>query len=360
MYLKNLSILNYRNVEEAEFEFSDKINCFVGNNGVGKTNILDSIYYLSFCKSWLNSIDNQNINYSSDYFMIKGKYQLEDSMNIVSCSFKKAKKKSFKLNSKEYSRLSDHIGLIPLIVISPYDSNIILSGSDERRKFMDITISQFDKAYLQDLLNYNKALQQRNKLLKQFAKSNYFDEDMLGIWDMQLIKYGHLLFEKRAKYIETLIPIFKESYKNLSKDEEQVNLSYKSQLKDNDLKQLFKDNLLKDRMLQYTTSGIHKDDLDFVLNDYPLKKTASQGQQKTFLIALKLAQFEYVKITSGLLPILLLDDIFDKLDSSRVKQIIALVTKNGFGQIFISDTNKERMKNILSETDIDNKIFYIQ
>ncbi len=359
MYLKHLSILNYRNIEEAEFEFSDKINCFIGNNGVGKTNILDSIYYLSFCKSRLNSIDNQNINHSADYFLLKGKYQQSELSKTVSCSFQKSKKKSFKLNSKEYSRLADHIGLLPLIIVSPHDSNIILSGSEERRKFMDITISQFDKEYLQNLINYNKALMQRNKLLKQFAKNNYFDEDMLAIWDMQLINYGNPLFEKRKQYIESLVPIFKNSYKHLSQDEEQVELIYKSQLKDNDFSQLLKDNLLKDRMLQYSTSGVHRDNLEFILKQYPLKKTGSQGQQKTFLIALKLAQFEYVKNSSGLLPILLLDDIFDKLDSNRVKQIITLVTKDEFGQIFISDTNRERMKNILKESNIDSKIFHI-
>lgn len=357
MYLKKLSLLNYRNIEEAEFEFSDKINCFIGNNGVGKTNILDSIYYMSFCKSWLNSIDNQNINYNADYFMIKGNYFFSDSTNTLSCSFKKGKKKSFKLNTKEYLRLSDHIGLIPLIVISPYDSNIILSGSDERRKFMDITISQFDKAYLQNLMNYNKALLQRNKLLKQFAKNNYFDNSSIDIWNIQLVRFADFIFNKRKKYIDSLIPIFKNYYKHLSKDEEEVSLSYKSQLIDDSLDNLLTGNILKDRVLQYTTCGTHKDDLDFILNHHALKKTASQGQQKTFLIALKLAQFDYIKSISQSMPILLLDDIFDKLDSTRVKQIIGLVTNNDFGQIFISDTNKERLKTILSDTNIDYRIF---
>ncbi len=359
MHLKNLSILNYRNFENLELDFSEKINCFIGNNGVGKTNILDAIYYLSFCKSWLNPIDSQNIRYETDFFMIKGSYQFESLSEDISCGLKKGKKKSFKRNQKEYSKLSDHIGLIPLVTVSPYDSNLILAGSEERRKFMDITISQFDKDYLASLLNYNKVLAQRNQLLKQFSQNNYFDKDSLEVWDLQLAKLGQVIFEKRKNFIVDIVPVFQKYYDYISDEKEKVVLEYKSQLTDNQLINLLNENLVKDRVLQYTNTGIHKDDLSFLLSEHPLKKNASQGQQKTYIIALKLAQFDYIKKTGQHKPILLFDDIFDKLDALRVKQIIHLVADNNFGQIFITDTNKDRLDKILKEIHIPYKLFKI-
>jgi DNA replication and repair protein RecF len=357
MNLRHLSLLNYRNFEELELDFSDKINCFIGNNGVGKTNILDSIYFLSFCKSWLNPIDIQNIRYGSDYFVIKGSYQFNEVVETILCGLAQGKKKSFKRNSKEYERLSDHIGLLPLITVSPYDSNLILGNSEERRKFMDIIISQFDKEYLQKLVKYNKVLQQRNQLIKQIAPNSAIDRESIDVWDDQLVGYGNSIFEKRKKYVENIVPIFQQYYSDISENKEIVALEYKSQLNDTDFKSSLKASFEKDRFLQYTSVGIHKDDLAFVLNENPLKKHASQGQQKTYIIALKLAQFDYIKTMSGYKPILLFDDIFDKLDTSRVKQIIHIIADHNFGQIFITDTNKERLDIILKEIGISYKMF---
>lgn len=359
MHLKSLSLNNYRNFEELELVFSEKINCFIGNNGVGKTNILDSIYYLSFCKSWLNPIDSQNINYEKDFFLIKGKYQFPNLIEEITCALKKSKKKSFKRSNKEYERLSDHIGLIPLVTVSPYDANLILSGSDERRKLMDISISQYDKNYLSDLLNYNKVLAQRNQLLKSFYKNNYYDETSLEVWDHQLINYAVSLYNKRDQFISEIKPIFQRYYNCIAPENENVALVYKSQLKNEDFADLVKESRQKDRVMQYTNVGIHKDDLGFNLSEHPLKKNASQGQQKTYLIALKLAQFDYVKNLGKTMPILLFDDIFDKLDASRVSQIIHLVADNNFGQIFITDTNRERLERILKEIHISYKLFNI-
>jgi len=357
MDLKSLSLLNYRNFEELKLDFSEKINCFIGNNGVGKTNILDSIYFLAFCKSWLNPIDSQNIRYGSDYFMIKGNFQFSDLIETISCGLKNGRKKSFKRNSKEYSKLSEHIGLIPLVTVSPYDSDLIIGGSEERRRFIDIIISQFDKEYLDKLLKYNRILTQRNQLLKQFASQGKFDMESLEIWDVQLIAHGNVLYQKRTEYIKNIIPIFNKYYRYISSDTESVSLEYKSQLNEANFDDLLKNSLEKDRILQYSTIGTHKDDLIFYLNANPLKKNASQGQQKTYLIALKLAQFDYIKQIGGIKPILLFDDIFDKLDSERVKQIIHLVADNNFGQIFITDTNKERLYHILKEIHIAYKLF---
>jgi DNA replication and repair protein RecF len=357
MNLRQLSLLNYRNFDELSLVLSDKINCFIGNNGVGKTNILDSIYFLSFCKSWLNPVDVHNIKYGTDYFMIKGVYNFGEIDETISCGLAKGKKKTFKRNSKEYDRLSDHIGLIPLITVSPYDSNLIQGGSEERRKFMDIIISQYDKDYLQKLLKYNRVLLQRNQLLKQISGSPAFDRESLEIWDDQLVMLGSMIFEKREAYIKNIEPIFQQYYSDISQGKEIVGLEYKSQMKEGDFKTALGQAFEKDRILQFTTVGIHKDDLMFVLNENPLKKHASQGQQKTYTIALKLAQFDYIKSLSGCKPILLFDDIFDKLDASRVNQIIHSIADHHFGQIFISDTNKTRVESILKEIGISYKLF---
>jgi DNA replication and repair protein RecF len=359
MYLSHLSLLNYRNFEELELDFSDKINCFIGNNGVGKTNILDSIYFLSFCKSWLNPIDIQNIKYNQDFFLIKGIYTMNESTETISCGIARGKKKSFKRNTKEYDRLSDHIGLIPLLTVSPYDSGLILGNSDERRKFMDIIISQFDKDYLQKLMKYNKVLQHRNQLLKQNPANVSFDRQIIEIWDEQLIFLGQQIYNKRMDYVKKIIPIFQDYYSGISAGKEQVGLEYKSQLSETDYRKALAENLERDRLLQYTSIGIHKDDLLFTLHNSPLKKHASQGQQKTYLIALKLAQFDLILSIDKVKPILLFDDIFDKLDAERVRQIIHLLADHHFGQIFISDTNKDRLDNILKQIGISYKLFIL-
>ena len=361
MYLQKLKLTNFKNCAGAEIVLSDKVNCFVGNNGAGKTNVLDSIYYLSFCKSCFNSVDNQNIKHGEDFFGIHGEYFIQQQTNdLVSCVQKRAKKKSFKLNKKEYDRLADHIGLIPLVMISPYDRDLINDGSELRRKYIDGVISQFDAAYLNDLISYNKALLQRNTLLKSFSERNYFDEESLLIWNEKLSTLGHNIFQKRKEFLDEFNPIFEEFYQYLSGGKEKVKINYDSQLNDKPLSELLLEFVHKDRMIRYTSQGTHKDDLLFTLNDFPVKKFGSQGQQKTFVIAIKLAQFEFTRIKKGFKPILLFDDIFDKLDDNRVQQIIHLVNQDNFGQVFISDTQRQRIANLFDNTDIEHKIFMVE
>ncbi|MCB2195338.1 MAG: DNA replication/repair protein RecF [Bacteroidetes bacterium] len=359
MYLKELSLINFKNYSQSELAFSPKINCFIGSNGVGKTNLLDAIYYLSMCKSYLNPIDSQNVRYDEDFFVLQGDYLLKDKNESIYCGLKKNKKKQFKRNKKEYQKLSDHIGLLPVVMISPTDNSLILDGSDERRKFMDSVISQYDKVYLDNLIRYNRALVQRNKLLKDFYQQRSFDADTLDIWDEQLVALGEKVYNVRVKFVEDLIPIFQEYYTRISGDKEAVQLVYNSQLHEGDFRDLLKEALEKDRIVQHTTVGVHKDDLTLTLENYPIKKAGSQGQQKTFLVSLKLAQFDFIKQLSGFKPILLLDDIFDKFDKNRVRQIIELVAENHFGQIFITDTSQDWLENILEEISIPHHIFII-
>ena len=323
MFLQKLSLTNFKNYTEAELLLSDKINCFVGNNGAGKTNILDAIYYLSFCKSYFNSSDNQNIKHDCDFFAIHGKYNNQNnSDDKVSCIQKRNHKKVFKKNSSTYSRLADHIGSIPLVMISPYDRDLINDGSELRRKYIDGVISQFDKVYLNDLLSYNKALQQRNSLLKQMFDGKYFDETALEIWNDKLLLHGVNIFEKRKIFLNEFNPLFEEYYNFLVGSKETVSITYESQLLDNSFGDLLASSEKKDRIIRYTTCGIHKDDLIFNIGGFPVKKFGSQGQQKSFVIAIKLAQFEFTRRMKSFKPILLLDDIFDKLDDERVTQII--------------------------------------
>lgn len=360
MYLKNLSLINFKNFSQIEASFSAKINCFAGNNGVGKTNLLDAIYYLSFCKSYFNSIDSQNIKHNEPFLVIQGDYNVSDKSESIYCGVKRNKKKQFKRNKKEYEKLADHIGLIPLVMISPADNNLIVAGSDERRRFMNVVISQYNKKYLTNLINYNKALAQRNKLLKDFAHSHQYDEETISLWDHQLIEPGTYILKERIDFLNKIKPIFQKYYTFISSGNEVVSLNYQSNLLDNNYDELFKISRQKDLILQYTTIGIHKDDLQLQLGEFPIKKIGSQGQQKTFLLALKLAQFDFMKEIYGFKPILLLDDIFDKLDSERVEKIIELVANNNFGQIFITDTSKVRLKNILTSSNIDYELFNIE
>jgi len=359
MFLQKLSIVNFKNYSELDIEFSQKLNCFTGNNGVGKTNLLDAIYYLSMCKSYFNSIDSQNVHYGDDFFMIQGNYLKNDHPEIIHCGFKRTKKKVIKRNKKEYERFSDHIGLLPIVMVSPNDSSLITEGSEDRRKYMDSVISQFDKSYLEDLLKYNRALEQRNKLLKDFKASGSFDKSFIEVFDDQLAHYGQRIYGKRISFIEQLMPIFQAYYNFVAQGKEKVLLTYESQLHTIPFKELLETNLEKDRYLEYTSVGIHKDDLLLKLSGMPIKRTGSQGQQKTFLVALKLAQFDFVKSLSGNSPIILLDDIFDKLDANRVKQIIELVAGDKFGQIFITDTSGERLQKIFLSSNFEYKIFDI-
>ena len=360
MYLKKLSLINFKNYNQLDIDFSPKINCFVGNNGVGKTNLLDAIYYMSFCKSYFNSIDSYNIKHNTDFFVIQGNYFFDNNIEKIYCGVKRNQKKQFKRNKKEYPKLSEHIGLIPLIMASPFDSNLIMDGSEERRKLINGIISQYDKEYLEDLIKYNRALSQRNKLLKNLSNVKNIDKESIEIWDIQLVTLGNRIYSKRIKLIKELSPIFQKYYEFVSGGKEKIEMIYNSQLHEIEFNELLKKSLYKDRILQYTTVGIHRDDLVFKLNKYPVKRIGSQGQQKTFLVALKLAKFDYIKQIYSFKPILLLDDIFDKLDINRVDKIIKLVADNNFGQIFITDTNTVRLKNMLNKINIEYKLFNIE
>lgn len=359
MNLQKISLVNFKNIESQSFDFQEKINCFVGDNGVGKTNILDAIYYLSFTKSYFNPIAGQNIRHGEDFFMIEGSYFLNDRDEKIVCSLKKGQKKVLKRNDKAYEKFSEHIGQLPLVIVSPADRDLIVEGSDTRRKFIDGVISQQDKVYLQNLLSYNKVVSQRNALLKYFAANRTFDALNLKIYDEQLIALGTEIYQKRKTFLEKFTPIFNQKYQQISNDKETVNLIYSSQLHSMPLEELLKNNLEKDRMLQYTSVGIHKDDLSFEIGEFPIKKFGSQGQQKSYLIALKLAQFQFIKEQSNLTPILLLDDIFDKLDEHRVAQIINLVNKDEFGQIFITDTHGERTEEVVKKSNKSYEIFHL-
>ena len=357
MYLEKISLLNFKNFESQTFDFQEKINCFVGKNGVGKTNVLDAIYYLSFAKSYFNPIAVQNIRHGESFFVVEGHYDIKDRKEKMICSLKRGQKKVLKRNGKAYEKFSDHIGQIPLVIISPSDRDLVIEGSDTRRKFIDGVISQQDKDYLKDLISYNKVLSQRNALLKYFAANRTFDAANLEVYDDQLIGYGSRIYEKRKAFLEKFIPIFNRKYQIISNDKEQVNLSYKSQLHTASLEELLRKALEKDKVLQFTTVGVHKDDLSFEIGDYPMKKFGSQGQQKSYLIALKFAQFEFIKEQSQLTPILLLDDIFDKLDESRVSHIVDLVNNDEFGQIFITDTHSDRTENVVKQSNKPYQIF---
>ncbi|MDD3877392.1 MAG: DNA replication and repair protein RecF [Bacteroidales bacterium] len=359
MYIKKLAIVNFKNFKAADIELNKHINCFTGQNGAGKTNLLDAIYYLSFCKSYFNNIDTQNINDDEAFFVLQGQYIDEGKDMSLFCSFKKGDRKIFKSNDKEYSRLADHIGRVPLIIISPSDIDYINEGSDIRRKFIDSVLAQFDKIYLDNLLNYNKVLLQRNHLLKRFNELNYFDNSSLEIWDDKLTILGHKIYEKRCSFIESFVPVFNSYYQALSGGKEEVSVQYDSHLHSGTFETLLSNALSNDRKALYTTIGIHKDDLIFLKGGKPLKKFASQGQQKTFLIALKFAQFVVTKEYKQMTPLLLLDDVFDKLDNSRVEHLIRLVSQNGFNQVFITDTDLNRVRTVLAKVNLSASFFSV-
>lgn len=359
MIIKNLKIFNFKNHSEESFDFSPEINCFVGNNGAGKTNILDALHYLSMAKSFLGNLDAQNILHESDFFAIEAEIQGDEKNDIIKVQLPKEGKKIIKKNDKTYERIADHIGFLPSVMISPYDANLISDGSESRRKFLDAMISQTDSDYLFALIQYQKTLQQRNALLKYFAKNRTFDLDSLEIYNEPLTKFGTQIFEKRQRFVASILPTIQHFYEIISKGNEKVTVIYESNLNEQNFEEILSENLEKDRVLTYTSRGIHKDDLRFEMNENLIKKFGSQGQQKSFLIALKLAQIKRIKDITNKNPILLLDDIFDKLDDNRVSQLIELVNQQNFGQIFITDTHRERTESVVKRINEESKIFQI-
>lgn len=359
MHLKSLSLVNFKNYKQVDILLTEKINCFVGENGVGKTNIMDAVHYLALCKSNLNPVDTQNIMYDQEFCVLQGIFERLGKEENIYCGIRKQKKKQFKRNKKEYQKLSEHIGLIPLVMISPADSILINGGSEERRKFINGVIAQYSRVYLENLIHYNRALTQRNRLLRDFAASRNFNREMLEIWDEQLIRYGEPIYEERKRFVEKLLPVFGTLYEHVSGNRETVSLTYQAQLENIGYREGLQESMEKDRIIQYTTFGIHKDDLGMALGEHSLRKSGSQGQQKTFLVALKLAEFEFIRKLMEIPPILLLDDIFDKFDSYRVLKIISLVAENHFGQIFITDTNESRLLGILKKIPAEHRVFKI-
>jgi len=360
MQLKTLSIVNFKNYEEARLELHEGTNVFVGNNGEGKTNLLDAIYYLSFCKSFFNPIDSQNIRHGLDFFVVQGEFEKLEKKEAVYCGIKRNQKKQFKRNKKEYPRLADHIGLLPLVMVSPADGGLIHEGSEVRRKFIDGVIAQHDKGYLDNLLTYGKVLSQRNALLKHFAESRTFEKTSLDIWSEQLAALGQQLHAVRVQFLEDFEPVFQRFFADISGGKELVQLEYRSHLHEGAMVDLLEATIGKDRGATYTTTGIHKDDLVFKLGDHPLKKFGSQGQQKSYLLALKLAQMEYIKSVKGVTPILLLDDIFDKLDDVRVTALMQLVNTEDFGQIFVTDTSSERIEKVFKNAKMAYRMFQVK
>ena len=359
MFLKELQLYQFKNHTESKFSFTEPVNCFVGDNGVGKTNILDAIHYLSQTKSYFNHIDKQNIQFDQHYFILKGTFEKEQNITKIQCNFKEGETKNIKKDNKKYKRFSEHIGRFPVIIISPTDTNLIIEDSEVRRKYIDSSIAQYNQSYLQILIQYKKTLKQRNSLLKQFVEKGYYDNLTLEVYDKKLIEYGNNIHLERTEFIKQFKPVFNKYYTEISNSKEAVNLEYKSQLNNNNFSRLISSSREKDRISKSTQIGIHKDDLLFQMNNYPIKKTGSQGQQKSFLIALKLAQFEFIKKQVGFKPLLLLDDIFDKLDDHRILKIINFVNKNVFGQVFITDTHAERSEEILTKAEINYNIYKI-
>lgn len=365
MILRRLSILNYKNIREASLELSPKINCFIGHNGVGKTNVLDAVYYLSFCRSASNPIDSQVIRHEEPFCVIEGEYESDsqhpigDSQQLlISCGMKRGVKKHFKRNKKEYKRLSEHIGLIPLVVVSPSDTMLIEGSSEERRRLMDMVISQYDRSYIEALSRYNNAHQQRNTLLKQEDPAP--DPMLLQIWEEQMAESGEVIYQKRNAFVQELIPLFQQFYNQISAGRETVGLNYTSHCQRGPLLEVIQRDRHKDLAVGFSLHGVHRDDLEFTLDGHLMKREGSQGQNKTYAIALKLAQFDFLKRTaSQTTPLLLLDDIFDKLDAERVEQIVRLVSGDAFGQIFITDTNRDHLDQILKASALDYKIFYV-
>lgn len=360
MHLQSLHLVNFKNHEDSEVQLSSGINCFVGKNGAGKTNVLDAVHYLSICKSYMNAVDRQNIRFDQPFFVIQGDWIKDDVKVNINCAVKTGVKKKFRRNKKEYEKLADHIGQFPAVMISPYDRDLISEGSELRRKWMDGIISQFDRKYLETIQRYAKVLAQRNALLKNMGEHRLFDPEAIEVWDIQLVSLGTSIFKKRKAFLEEFIPVFQKHYDAIGSEEEEVHMVYRSQLNDSSLDHLLKEFQQKDAYTRYSNAGTHKDDLIFQIKGHPVKKFGSQGQQKSFIIALRLAQYEWLKNHLGVSPVLLLDDIFDKLDHTRVEKLMKLVANNFFGQVLVTDTDLNRVQTIFSESDLTSKLFVVK
>jgi DNA replication and repair protein RecF len=360
MHLKSIHLINFKNYEEAEITLTSNINCFVGSNGSGKTNILDAVHYLSLCKSYMNVLDRQNIRFDQQFFAIQGTWEKDAQEIAIHCAVKRDAKKVFKRNKKEYERLADHIGQFPAVMISPYDRDLISEGSELRRKWMDGIISQFDRQYLESIQKYGKILDQRNALLKNMQEQRLFDRDAIEVWNEQMSAVGTEIHKKRQEFLKDFIPIFQERYNFIGLVAEEVQLEYRSQLNESTFDALLLAYERKDAFTHYSNAGTHKDDLIFTIKGHPIKKFGSQGQQKSFIIALRLAQYDWLKKRLHVQPVLLLDDIFDKLDQERVKKLLQLVSDNYFGQVLVTDTDEFRLRSIFQTGDFDSKLFLVE
>lgn len=361
MYLQHITLSNFKSYESAEYDFSENVNGIVGENGSGKTNLLDAIYYLCFCKSFFSSQDQFSVRFDTDFFSIHGDFvnRMQGNSTRISCTYKLGKQKSMRANKKEYTRFSDHIGLYPLVMVSPYDSDIINEGSETRRKFFDMIISQFDKEYLHQLIAYQKIILQRNTLLKNFIERGGYDTSLVEVFNNQIVPLGEYIYQKRKEFVEKIQPVFKQHYQYLSQGLEDVSIVYETGLNELSFADGLRKNEWSDRKSGYTNFGIHKDDFIFLIDGRSVKRFGSQGQQKSYALALKLSQFDYIFERKGIKPILLLDDIFDKLDKKRTSQLLDLVGKDHFGQVFITDTDEVRVNAILGERGIEHRIFRI-
>ncbi len=360
MLLRQLSIVNYKNIAQADLTFSPKLNCLIGQNGEGKTNLLDAVFFMALCKSSTSPSDGLCITHGQDLCVLQGTFESEaGDTEVIQMGIRRGSKKTVQRNKKAYKRLAEHIGLIPLVMVSPLDQLLILGGSEERRRFMDIVISQTNRRYMEALMSYNKALQQRNALLKQEEPAP--DESLLALWEEEMARYGQTVYEAREQFIENFVPVFQEAYSTISQDKERVSLTYVSHAQRGPLLEVIQRDRHKDLAVGYSLHGIHRDELEMQLGDFPIKREGSQGQNKTYLIALKLAQFDFLhRAGSKTTPLLLLDDIFDKLDASRVEQIVRLVSNDRFGQIFITDTNRDHLDQILSNSGGDYRLFHVE
>ena len=358
MRLQTLQLVNFKNYAETKLDLSAKINVLVGRNGSGKTNLLDAIHYLSLTKSAFSS-DNFSIRHGEQFFMVRGLFQHGNNLHELTCSLQSGAKKIFREGVNEYQKLSEHIGKYPVVLIAPDDAELVKEGSEERRKFFDSIISQLDRAYLEALIQYSYALKQRNGLLKMFAETNSFDELALESYDRILIQSGDVIFKKRKNFIAEFLPVFQQFYSFVVEDEKAA-LDYKTELQKTDFKTGLKASRQRDLFLQRTNFGIHRDDYVFTLGAGDLKRLGSQGQQKSFIIALKLAQFEILKQHKGFKPILLLDDIFDKLDDFRIARLLELIQKDELGQLFITDARPDRTAALLKQINISAAIFTVE